>query len=261
MPQATLGASRHGAEGVQVGDQGLWRGRVGAHRSLRCVVRDAQHEQRVGEHQLARGLGPRDVDVIEAADLSGAEPMGRDRLDEALAVGGVGARQRHAVFHGGVRDEAAILDVLLDRGRQGAHQTQTSRDPADAAIEAARQRVQRQAVLLMQRAQEPALLERAVGRVGVQEVPKDQRLGLGHLPHHGRDGVAVQPAQTTHTFVAVHHHVGRARRHDHDRHLLPGIRQRCQEPPLARWLVHAQPLIPQLELMKFQVHGPTIRWR
>jgi hypothetical protein len=25
--------------------------------------------------------------------------------------------------------------------------------------------------------------------------------------------------------------------------------------------VHAQPLIPQLELMKFQVHGPTIRWR
>jgi hypothetical protein len=25
--------------------------------------------------------------------------------------------------------------------------------------------------------------------------------------------------------------------------------------------VHAQPLIPQLELMKFHVHGPTIRWR
>lgn len=75
MPKATLDASRHGAEDVQVGDQCLRRGRVGAHRGLRRVVRDAQHEQRVGEHELARGIGARDVGVIEPSDLSGAEPM------------------------------------------------------------------------------------------------------------------------------------------------------------------------------------------
>jgi hypothetical protein len=44
MSQAALGATRHGAEDVQVGDQRLWRGCVGAHRGLRRVVRDAQHE-------------------------------------------------------------------------------------------------------------------------------------------------------------------------------------------------------------------------
>ncbi len=79
------------------------------------VVGDAQHEQRVGQHQLARGLGPGDVDLIEPADLPGGEPMRRDRLDEAHAVGRVGARQRHEVLHRGVRDELAVVHVLLDR--------------------------------------------------------------------------------------------------------------------------------------------------
>ena len=117
MPKAALGPSRDGAEDVQVGDQRVWRGRVGAHRGLRRVVGDAQHEQRVGEHQLARGIGARDIDLIEAPDLSGAEPMRGDRLDEAPAVDCVGARQRHEVLHRGMRDQAPGMHVLLDGAR------------------------------------------------------------------------------------------------------------------------------------------------
>ena len=115
MLQAAMRSSRDSAEHVQVGDQRLRRGGVGPHGRVRRVVGDAQHQQRVGEHQLARGIGARNVDVIEAPDLSAAEPKRRDRLDEALAIGRVGARQRHEVLHRGVRDDPAILDVLLDR--------------------------------------------------------------------------------------------------------------------------------------------------
>jgi len=113
----------------------------------------------------------------------------------------------------------------------------------------------------MQRAQQPALLERAVGRVGVQQLPKDQRLGLRHLPVHRGHRVAVQPPEAADAFVAVHHHVRRARRHDHDRHLLTGVRQRRQQAPFPRRLSHPQPLIPHIELMKFQFHGLSVRWR
>lgn len=261
MLQAAMGSSRDGAEQVQVGDQRLRRGRLGAHRRVRRVVGDAQYEQRVSQHQLARRIRPGQVDLIEPPDLSGAEPVRRDRLDEAIALGRIGARQGHEVLHGSVRDQPAILDVLLDRLGERAHQAQAPRDPAHAAIEAPRQCVERQAVLLMQRAQQPALLERAVGRVGVQEVPKDERLGLRHLPHDGGHRVALQPTQAADPLVTIHHDVGRACRHHHDWHLLPGVRQRGQEPPFARRLPDAQPLIPQLELMKFQFHRPAIRWR
>lgn len=180
--------------------------------------------------------------------------MRRDRLDEATAVVGVGARQRHEILHRRVRDQPSILDVLLDRLRERAHQAQTPRHPAHTAIEASRQRVERQAVLLMQRAQQPALLEGALGRVGVQQVPKDQRLTLRHLPRDCHDRIALQPAQTADPFVAVHDDVPRARRHDHNRHLLACVSQGGQEPSLPSRLAHTQPLVAQIQLMKFELH-------
>ena len=48
--------------------------------------------------------------------------------------------------------------------------------------------------------------------------------------------------------------------HDHDRHLLAGVGQRRQQPPFPRRLPHPQPLVPHVELMKFQLHGPSVRW-
>jgi hypothetical protein len=250
------GASGDGADDVQVGEQRLGRRGIRPHERAWSVVGDAQHEQRVGQHQLARGVGPREVDLIESSDLPGAEPMRRDRLDEAEAIGRVGARHRHEVLHRGVRDEPSVLDVLLHSLRERADQTQAPGDPAHAAIEAPRQCVEGQAMVFMQRAQQPALLERAVGGVRAQELPKDQGLGLRHRPHDGGDGVALQPTEAADALMAVDHHIRRARGHHHDGHLLAGIGQRGQQVSFARRLLHPQPLVPPIELMKFQVHGP-----
>ena len=255
-----MGSARDGAQDVEIGEEGL-RGRgVRAHGGARRVVGHAQHEQRIGEDQVARGGGARDVGLIEPADLPGGQPMRRNRLGEASAVGRVGARQRHEVLHGGVRHEVAGVHVLLDRIGQRAHQTQAPGHPAHAVIEAPRQRVERQAVVLMQRAQQPALLERARGPVGVQQLPKDQRLRLRHFPDHRRHGVALEPLKTPDPLVAVHDHVRGAGHHDHDRHLLTRLRQRRQQPVLPRRLPHPQPLIPHVDLMKFQLHGRSVRW-
>ena len=254
-----MSPARDGAQDVEIGEQGLGGRGVWAHGGARPVIGHPQHEQGIGEHEFAGGIGAGDVDLIEPADLTRGEPMRHDRLDEAHAVSRVGARQRHEVFHRGVRDERAILDVALHGIGEGSHQPEAPRDPAHAAIEAARQDVQRQTMLLMQRAQQPALLERAVGRVCVEQLPKDQRIRLRHLPEHGGHRVALQPAEAADAFMAVHDHVGGARRHNHDWHLLTGVRQRRQEAPFPRRLPHPQPLIPHIELMKFQLHGPSVR--
>ena len=72
--------------------------------------------------------------------------------------------------------------------------------------------------------------------------------------HDGGDGVPVQLAEAADAFVPVDDDVRRPADHHHDRHLLAGVRQRRQQPALARRLAHAQPLVTHLELMKFQLH-------
>ena len=258
--EAVMGAARDGTQDVEIGEQGLGGRGVRSHGGARPVVGHPQHEQRIGQDQLARGVPAGAVRLIEPADLAGRQPMRRNRLDEADAVSRVGARHRHEVLHGGVRDQVAGLHVLLDRVGQRAHQTQAPGHPAHAAIEAPRQRVERQAMLLMERAQQPALLERAGRRVGVEQLPKDQRLRLRHLPDHGGHGVALKALETPDPLVTVHDHIRGAGRHDHDRDLLSDIGQRRQQTAFPRRLPHAQPLIPHVNLMKFQLHGRFVRW-
>ncbi len=138
-----MGAARDGAQDVEIGEQGLGGRGIRSHGGARPVVGHTQHEQRIGQDQLARGGRAGDVGLIEPADLSGGQSMGRNRLDEADAVSRVGARHRHEVLHGGVRDQLTGLHVLLDRVGQRAHQTQAPGHPAHAAIKAPRQRVER----------------------------------------------------------------------------------------------------------------------
>ena len=147
--EAPRGAACDRAEDLQVADQRLRHRGVGPWRRVRGVVGDPEHEHRVAEHQLTRRVRPGEVALIQTADLARGEPMRRDRLGEADAVARVGARQRHEVLHGGVRDQMAVVHVLLDGLRQRAHQTEASRDPAHGPIEALRQHVERDAVLLM----------------------------------------------------------------------------------------------------------------
>ena len=61
------------------------------------VLGDSEHEQGIGQHQIARRLGAGDVHLIEPPDLPGGEPVRGDGLDEADAIGVVGARQRDEV--------------------------------------------------------------------------------------------------------------------------------------------------------------------
>jgi len=51
--EAAMDASGEGAQEVQVADQRLRRGRVGADRRARRVVGDAEHEQRIAEDERA----------------------------------------------------------------------------------------------------------------------------------------------------------------------------------------------------------------
>jgi hypothetical protein len=71
-----------------------------------------------------------------------------------LCTVGGGGRHRYEVLHRGVREQTAVLLVLLDRVGQPAHQTHAPRHPAHAAIEAPRQLVEGQAMVFMQRAQQ-----------------------------------------------------------------------------------------------------------
>ena len=103
------------AEDVEIGQQRLGGRGFRAHGGARRVVGDPQHEQGIGQHQIARRFWAGDLHLIEPPDLSGTEPMRRDRLDEADAVGLVGARQRDEVFHRGVGREAARPDLAVDR--------------------------------------------------------------------------------------------------------------------------------------------------
>jgi hypothetical protein len=108
-------------EDMKIGDQRLRCRGFGAHGRLPRVVGDTQYEPGIGEYQLAGHIRAGDVVLIQPADLPGAESMWRDRVGEAHAVARVGARHRHEVLHRGVRNDAAALDVLLDRVGQGAH--------------------------------------------------------------------------------------------------------------------------------------------
>ena len=250
-----MGAARDGAQDVEIGEQGLGGRGVRSHGGARPVVGDAQHEQRIGQDQLARGGRPGDVGLIEPADLPGAQPMRRNRLDEADAVGRVGARHRHEVLHRGVRDQPSGLHVLLDRVGQRAHQTQAPGHPAHAAIEAPRQRVERQAMLLMQRAQQPALLERAGGRVGAAAAAERSAPRAPPSPRPRRPRCRAAGAGDSGRACGRPRPRMAAPVHDHDRHLLAGLGQRGQQPSFPRRLSHAQPLVPQIELMKLELHG------
>ena len=220
--EPTRGAASDGAHDVQVAQQRVRPGGVRSDRRRR-LVRQAEDEPGIGQHELARDVRPGDVALIQPADLPGGQPMRRDRVGEAHPVVRVGARQRDEILHRGVGDDAALPDVLLDGVGQRAHQTEAPRDPAHTPIEPPRQDLQRQAMLLVQRAQQPRLLEHALGGVGLEQMAKDQRVAFRHVPDHRGDRVAVQPMQTADAFVAVDHDVDRRRGHDHDRHLLAGV--------------------------------------
>ena len=76
--KTAMGASGDGAQDVEITQQRLGGRGIGTHGRPRRVIGHAQHEEGVGQHQIAGGARPREVDLIESPDLPGAEPMRRD---------------------------------------------------------------------------------------------------------------------------------------------------------------------------------------
>jgi hypothetical protein len=257
MLEPTVRAPRDGAEQVQVGDDRLWRRDVGAQPRRGGLVGESEDEERVGQHEFACGLRAGDVVLIEAANLARRQVMRSNGRGEADTVARVGARQRHQILHRRMRDDVTVAHVLLNRIGEGAQKAETPRHPAHTAIEASRDHVERQSVLLVQRAQQPRLLEDVLGCVGLEEMAKDQRVARDHVPHDRRDRVPVQPVQAADAFMAVHDEIARVTRHDDDRHLLPDVGERRQQPALAGGLPHTEPVVPSIQLVKFQLHRPS----
>ena len=124
MMQAPMRPSGDGAEHVEIGEECLWRRDVVTETRRRSLVGETEDEQRVSQDELARRLRPGEVVLIEATNLTRRQSMRRDHRGEADTVVRLGARQRHEVLHCGMRDQAAVLDVLLDHGGQRAHETE-----------------------------------------------------------------------------------------------------------------------------------------
>ncbi len=167
-------------------------------------------------------------------------------------------RDRHQILHRDLRGKIPIAHLPLDRFRQQLDQRQSPRYPAHAAVEAARQFVERVTETLLHLRKQPALFERAFLRAQSQRPRQQQRFGFAHRPDCGFDGVAAQLLERGNAFVAVDHQVAVAivfRNDDNDGRLLAALSQRCQQLALAVRLAHPQMFPPQIELVKLQLHG------
>jgi hypothetical protein len=153
--QAPMRSSGDGAEQVKIGQQRLGGRGLGAEPRRRGLFGDPEDQQRVGQHELARGVLPGEVVLIEAANLARRQAMRGNRRREADALVRLGARQRHQVLHRRMRDDVPLADVLLNRVGKRADQAEAPRHPAHTPINASGDDVECEPVLLVQRAQQP----------------------------------------------------------------------------------------------------------
>jgi hypothetical protein len=186
-----------------------------------------QKQLRLAHHPLAHlaaAFAPRSVQL---GHLASAELQWGDRLSQALAVCGAGARHGHQVLHRGVGADAPAADLLLDRRRQLGHQRQAPRHPARAAVEPPCQLLLSHPEARRHQCQQPPLLESGLGVGRAQRTAQQQGLDLGHVPHGRRDRVSAEARQRPHSLEAVDDHVpaGRITGYDHDRDLLAMLGQ------------------------------------
>ena len=192
--------------------------------------------------------------------MAAAEAVLRKRIGHALAVVEIGARHRRQIFHGDMGRDLAGADSLLHGFRKLFHQSQSARDPAHAAIEAPCQILEAVAETSLELRKQPALLQCCLLFGKAHRAIQHQGIRFAHFPDDGFDRVATQLLQSRHAFVAVDDQISvRTLRYgdDHDRRLLSGCRQRCQQPPLPLRIPRPQMLIPAVQLMKLQLHCPS----
>ena len=108
LAQPLQGTPRYGAEDLEVTQEQLAGTlRLARGRKRSPVVARLEHHERVGEHERARLRAARAVGRHELSDLTGREPLVRNRLGQTLAGLAVGARQGDQVLHRRMRDDLA----------------------------------------------------------------------------------------------------------------------------------------------------------
>lgn len=184
--------------------------------------------------------------------------MAGKHIGHALAVFEIGARHRRQVFHSGMSRYLTAADLLLYRFRKLFHQSQPPRDPAHAAIKAARQIIEAVAKMLFQFLKQPTFFKRRRAFTETHRALQHQRISLTHRPDRRFHRVVTQLLQRRHALVAVDDQITiriAGDPDDDDRRLLPRCGQRRQQSPLPIRMTHAQMFITAVELMKLQLHG------
>lgn len=213
---------------------------------------------RRGEDALSRRGRAVAPGGIELAGLARVALVLREDGGQALAVLEADAGRRDQVFHGGLRRNPAVAHLLLNGLGQQLHQGQPPRHPAHAAVEAARQFVQRIAETLFQFGEKPALFEGALLLGPAQGAVQQQSFGFAHRPQDRFDGVPPQLLEGGDPLVAIDHEETvrlTLDRHDDDRRLLSGGGQRGQQASSARRMVDAEVFPAPVELVELQSHG------
>jgi len=216
-----------------------------------------QKQFRLGEDALAnhaRAIPPGGIElpglpcVATVLDESGGHPR---------AVLHVDSRHRHQILHGQLRRDRSFAHLLLDGFRQQLDQRQPPRHPTHAAVEAARQLLQRVTKALLHLRQQPALFERAFLWTEAQRPVQQQSFGFAHRPDRGFDRVPAQLFERRDALVAVDHQVAVTiiwGEDHHDGRLLARLSQRRHQVPLPVRLSDSQVFPSPVQLVKLQLH-------
>ncbi len=201
---------------------------------------------------------------VEFAGLPAREAMTRQRIGHPLAIVEAGSRHGHENLHRHLRGDLTGAYLLLNALGQSLHQRQAARHPTRASVEAARQLVEAVTETFVELGKQPPLLQRRLRFRETHGPVQQQCFGFTHRPDHGLDRVAAELFESCDPLVAVDDQVtvGFSVHGDHDnRRLLPGFRQRCQQPSLPLRIPNPQMLITAVELVKLQLHCPFVPTR
>jgi len=155
--EPAAGATQNGKRHLQIALNLFGRGGL---RRLRQALR-FQKQFRFRENALAnypRAFAPRGIKLRR---LPGIAAVLHESRGHALTVVRAAPRHRHQILHSDLRCDVSFADVALDRFRQQFDKRQSPRHPTDAAVETARQFVERVTEPLFHLRQQPALFERA----------------------------------------------------------------------------------------------------
>jgi hypothetical protein len=186
--------------------------------------------------------------------------MRRKRFGHALTVFEVRTCHRDQELHCNVGGDPTAAHLLLHALRKLIDQRQSTRYPAQAAIEAARQLVQAIAKMLLQFRQQPTFFQCRIPFAPTQRTVHHQCFDFAHRPDHGLHRVPAQLLQRRNPLIAIDDQITinlAADRHHHNRRLLPRDRERCQQSPQPLRPANPQVFPAPIQLMKLHAHRPA----